>query len=56
MKGKLLSSVHWPDRSVDHAMPNTAIGVENVIDEILSLRKAVHSPGISRYTGSRSAP
>ena len=33
--------LHWPDRSVYHAMLNTAIGVENVIDEILSLKKAL---------------
>lgn len=31
----------WPDRSLYHAMLNTAIGVENVIDEILSLKKAM---------------
>ena len=33
--------MQWPNRSVYHAMLNTAIGVENVIDEILSLKKAV---------------
>jgi Cytidylate kinase-like family len=32
----------WPDRSLYHAMLNTAIGVENVIDEVLSLKKAVN--------------
>ena len=31
----------WPDRSVYHAMLNTAMGLENVIDEILSLKKAL---------------
>ena len=34
--------MEWPNRSVYHAMLNTAIGVENVIDEILSLKKAVN--------------
>ena len=33
--------MQWPNRSVYHAMLNTAIGVENVIGEILSLKKAV---------------
>lgn len=33
--------MQWPNRSVYHAMLNTAIGVENVISEILSLKKAV---------------
>lgn len=31
----------WPNRSLYHAMLNTAIGVENVVDEILSLKKGV---------------
>ena len=35
--------MHWPDRSVYHAMLNTAIGLENVSDEILSLKKALHT-------------
>jgi cytidylate kinase len=35
--------MQWPDRSVYHAMLNTAIGPENVIDEILSLKKALHT-------------
>ena len=33
--------MEWPNRSLYHAMLNTAIGVENVINEILSLKKAV---------------
>ena len=33
--------MEWPNRSLYHAMLNTAIGIENVINEILSLRKAV---------------
>jgi cytidylate kinase len=33
--------MQWPNRSVYHAMLNTAIGVEKIIDEILSLKKAV---------------
>ncbi len=33
--------MQWPNRSVYHAMLNTAIGVEKVIDEILSLKKGV---------------
>jgi hypothetical protein len=33
--------MEWPNRSVYHAMLNTAIGVENVIDEIMSLKEAV---------------
>jgi Cytidylate kinase-like family len=33
--------MQWPNRSVYHAMLNTEIGVKNVIDEILSLKKAV---------------
>jgi len=33
--------MQWPNRSLYHAMLNTAIGVENVINEILSLKKAV---------------
>lgn len=33
--------MEWPNRSLYHAMLNTAIGVENVIHEILSLKKAV---------------
>ncbi len=33
--------MEWPNRSLYHAMLNTAIGVKNVIDEILSLKKAV---------------
>jgi cytidylate kinase len=35
--------MQWPNRSVYHAMLNTAIGIENVIDEILSLKKALHT-------------
>ena len=35
--------MQWPNRSVYHAMLNTAIGIDKVIDEILSLRKAVHT-------------
>ena len=34
--------MRWPDRSLYHAMLNTAIGVENVIAEILSLKKVVN--------------
>ena len=33
--------MQWPNRSLYHAMLNTAIGVENVINEILSLKTAV---------------
>ncbi len=33
--------MEWPNRSLYHAMLNTAIGLENVINEILSLKKAV---------------
>ena len=33
--------MEWPNRSLYHAMLNTAIGVENVINEVLSLKKAV---------------
>ncbi|MGO9515662.1 MAG: AAA family ATPase [Candidatus Korobacteraceae bacterium] len=33
--------MEWPNRSLYHAMLNTAIGVENVINEILTLKKAV---------------
>ena len=33
--------MEWPNRSLYHAMLNTAIGLENVIDEILSLKKAL---------------
>jgi len=33
--------MEWPNRSLYHAMLNTAIGGENVINEILSLKKAV---------------
>ncbi len=35
--------MEWPNRSLYHAMLNTAIGTEHVIDEILSLKKAVHT-------------
>jgi cytidylate kinase len=33
--------MEWPNRSLYHAMLNTAIGLKNVIDEILSLKKAL---------------
>jgi cytidylate kinase len=33
--------MEWPNRSLYHALLNTAIGVENVINEILSLKKAL---------------
>jgi len=33
--------MQWPNHSLYHAMLNTAIGVENVINEILSLKTAV---------------
>jgi len=33
--------MQWPNRSLYHAMLNTAIGVKNVINEILSLKTAV---------------
>jgi cytidylate kinase len=33
--------MQWPDRSIYHAMLNTAIGVERVVDEILRLKNAV---------------
>jgi cytidylate kinase len=33
--------MQWPNRSVYHALLNTAMGVEKVIGEILSLKKAV---------------
>ena len=33
--------MEWPNRSLYHAMLNTAIGLENVIDELLSLKKAL---------------
>ena len=35
--------MQWPNRSVYHAMLNTAIGVEEIIDEILSLKKALET-------------
>jgi cytidylate kinase len=34
----------WPSRSIYHAMLNTAVGDEIVIDAILSLKKAVEQP------------
>ena len=33
--------LEWPSRSIYHAMLNTAVGDEIVIDAILSLKKAV---------------
>ena len=40
-QGDFFSPMHWPgDLSITLCL-NTAIGVENAIDEILSLRKAV---------------
>lgn len=33
--------MEWPNRSLYHAMLNTAIGIEKVINEILNLKKAM---------------
>ena len=33
--------MEWPNRSIYHAMLNTAMGDEIVIDAILSLKKAI---------------
>ena len=33
--------MEWPSRSIYHAMLNTAVGDEIVIDAILSLKKAI---------------